>query len=406
MRGFRVDLGQARRSAKELLAAARRGEHQALVRMARRRDPLRLADAQLSIARELGYHSWPALVAAHRIGSFQPARLKDVDPLRIERVTLVPFTGRSDVVLICEPGTYRLPQGAVLPGEDALVHTTLRVGLNDADFRRQSTHLFALDHQGTHAAIATTGTRYHGDRLPHNTSAVWWTGPPSAAVSVLSGAGRVTETSLVELATESLQVMSDDHYWFEDQRNTELSYLSASSPQGGSGYSGTAEQWEANRSFIRAAIAEECSFLDIGCANGYLMESIETWTRQKNLHVTTYGLEISPAMANEARRRLPTHANRIWTGNAATWIPPTGLRFDIVYTLLDYVLPARRADYIARLTREVAAHNGRVVVGDYASFKDQPERHAARQLQGLGFEVAGVAEAPGATGSCAWIDIG
>ena len=53
-----LDLEQARRRAKERLRAARRGE---LV-LREDREP-RLADAQRSVANELGFPSWPALVA-------------------------------------------------------------------------------------------------------------------------------------------------------------------------------------------------------------------------------------------------------------------------------------------------------------------------------------------------------
>ena len=57
-----LNLDQARRQAKELLRAARAGDPQAQERLRADRTP-RLADAQHAIARELGFGSWPALVA-------------------------------------------------------------------------------------------------------------------------------------------------------------------------------------------------------------------------------------------------------------------------------------------------------------------------------------------------------
>ena len=57
-----LDLDQARRQAKELLRAARSGDVRALARLRSDRTP-RLADAQAAVARELGFPSWPALVA-------------------------------------------------------------------------------------------------------------------------------------------------------------------------------------------------------------------------------------------------------------------------------------------------------------------------------------------------------
>lgn len=57
-----IDLDQARRQAKELLRAARAGDSGALARLRADREP-RLADAQHVVAHELGFASWPALVA-------------------------------------------------------------------------------------------------------------------------------------------------------------------------------------------------------------------------------------------------------------------------------------------------------------------------------------------------------
>ena len=57
-----LDLDQARRRAKELLRAARAGDPDALARMRADRAP-RLADAQRAVAADLGFRSWPALVA-------------------------------------------------------------------------------------------------------------------------------------------------------------------------------------------------------------------------------------------------------------------------------------------------------------------------------------------------------
>jgi ankyrin repeat protein len=57
-----IDLDQARRRARELLRAARAGDPGALARMRDDRPP-RLADAQRAVAADLGFKSWPALLA-------------------------------------------------------------------------------------------------------------------------------------------------------------------------------------------------------------------------------------------------------------------------------------------------------------------------------------------------------
>jgi ankyrin repeat protein len=62
-----MDLDQLRKQAKELVRAARAGEPEALERLGGR-EPI-LARAQLAIAREQGYASWPKLVAAAEAGA-------------------------------------------------------------------------------------------------------------------------------------------------------------------------------------------------------------------------------------------------------------------------------------------------------------------------------------------------
>ncbi|MDQ6804075.1 MAG: hypothetical protein M3065_03720 [Actinomycetota bacterium] len=57
-----IDLEQARRRAKELLRDARAGDPEALARLRADRAP-QLADALRAVAAELGFSSWPALVA-------------------------------------------------------------------------------------------------------------------------------------------------------------------------------------------------------------------------------------------------------------------------------------------------------------------------------------------------------
>jgi HEAT repeat protein len=58
-----VNVVQLRKQAKELVAAARAGDREALVRLTDL--PLRLSSAQLVLAREHGYSSWPSLIRGH-----------------------------------------------------------------------------------------------------------------------------------------------------------------------------------------------------------------------------------------------------------------------------------------------------------------------------------------------------
>lgn len=60
------------------------------------------------------------------------------------------------------------------------------------------------------------------------------------------------------------------------------------------------------------ALDRSGTFLDVGCANGLLMSSVAKWSADRGLAVEPYGVEISPRLADLARRRYPKWRERIW----------------------------------------------------------------------------------------------
>ena len=103
----RPDLGQLRLRAKELRDAARRGDAPALERLARhypaaRGGEVRLAAAQLVIARELGFPSWPRLVAA--VGAGTAARRLAAD---FAAASVDGRARRAGEILRADPGIAR-----------------------------------------------------------------------------------------------------------------------------------------------------------------------------------------------------------------------------------------------------------------------------------------------------------
>jgi hypothetical protein len=65
-----------------------------------------------------------------------------------------------------------------------------------------------------------------------------------------------------------------------------------------------------------APIDRNGSFLDIGCANRLLMESVVAWAHERGHRVEPFGLDISAKLASRVRRRLPQWRDRIFVGNA------------------------------------------------------------------------------------------
>jgi SAM-dependent methyltransferase len=165
----------------------------------------------------------------------------------------------------------------------------------------------------------------------------------------------------------------------------EDAYLAGATPQAQSGHSGDAVRWETARRPVLDAVDRAGTFLDVGCANGLLMESVAAWSREDGHPLEPYGVDISPRLADLARRRCPQWADRVWAANALGWTPPR--RFTYVRTGLDYVPPPRRAEYVDPLLSEVVEPGGRLVVGVFNEERDQDG--LAALVASWGFPVAG-----------------
>ncbi len=172
----------------------------------------------------------------------------------------------------------------------------------------------------------------------------------------------------------------------------DAAYPAADNPRAQSGFGGDEERWQTARRPIADMIDRDGTFLDIGCANGYLMECVVRWTRHR---VEPYGLELAGAVAELARQQRPQWEKRIFLGNALTWQPP--MRFHFVRAELVYVPQERQRDLLQRLLGEVVAPGGRLIVCGYGSPRSGQPPHPVRRLvrsDGLEAEVEFDTEAP------------
>jgi hypothetical protein len=139
---------------------------------------------------------------------------------------------------------------------------------------------------------------------------------------------------------------SDDAWNAETRRLLERAYLTAQDPRAGSGFRGDEARWERARKPILGAIDRDGALLDVGCANGLLMESLVAWAGEEGYSIEPYGLDLIEPVAALARRRLPRWSQRIFAGDVMAWTPP--FRFDFVRTELECVLPDRRKALVER----------------------------------------------------------
>jgi hypothetical protein len=309
----------------------------------------------------------------------------DPDPATVRRITFVPFGEDGQCYLIEAAGGPKLPSGDVLPGEDYLLDTVLRVPLETAGFRYQRFRAVGL--AGDHLYAWIEGAPYTGER-PHATVELARL-PAEAAAARLQVAGRPELAAVVTAAAESYRSLDEQAFYSDNVRRLERAYLRAETAPGGSGFGGTDEQWRTARRHMTDGITADGTFLDVGCANGLLMESVAAWSAERGLHIEPYGVELSTGLVDLARRRLPQWADRIWAGNAIDWVPPDGLRFDYVHVLVDCVPRQRRADLIRHhLAHTVRPGTGRLLVSEYGA-TPAGGGSAPEILRDLGFAPAG-----------------
>jgi SAM-dependent methyltransferase len=171
-----------------------------------------------------------------------------------------------------------------------------------------------------------------------------------------------------------------EQYFDEMKSMLEPVYLAGETPWNQSGFSGTEERWNRLRRPIADCIDRSGRFLDIGCANGYLIECVVHWTKERGLEVEPYGLDISAEFVELAQRRLPQWADRLFVGNAWTWVPPQ--RFDFVSTELVYVPEELRRDYVQRLLDLFVADDGTLLLSEYRASRDADRPNWASEYVG------------------------
>jgi len=180
---------------------------------------------------------------------------------------------------------------------------------------------------------------------------------------------------------------TEQQQWFSSlQKELEEAYLQYDEPWRQSGFSGPEERWVACRKPIADCIEESGSFLDIGCANGYLLECVLKWTAARNLTVMPYGLDLSEKLVELARQRLPQFKDNIYTGNGWSWLNP--VRFDYVRTEIVYVPEELRRRYLERIMDVYLKDGGALLLAEYLSNKtpaDEP--WLARMLEQWGLKV-------------------
>ena len=182
----------------------------------------------------------------------------------------------------------------------------------------------------------------------------------------------------------------NEEEWFRNHIEWyETHYLQADSPRSQSGHSGGETIYRFTRGMLLEAIHKNGSFLDVGCANGHLIEMVSQWTKSTEIELTVYGLDFSRGLLDLAQHRLPLWSHRFFYGNALEWKPAR--KFDFVCIAeLGYVPRGREQDLFENLYSNYVASDGRLIVGPVGEEREKPRM--AKKLESWGYTCSGYCE--------------
>ncbi len=178
--------------------------------------------------------------------------------------------------------------------------------------------------------------------------------------------------------------------FLEELRRLERTYLDETEPARQSGFLGGESRWRVERELILEAVDADGDFLDVGFANGYLLEGLVNWAGEGGISLTPFGIDQGAGLIELAKRRLPRFASHFWAADAWDWSP--GRSFHYVYTMTDLVPERLLQDYLVRVMDRYVEKGGRLIVGGYGSYsKNQPAPDITAILTAFGLRVAGSA---------------
>ena len=186
-------------------------------------------------------------------------------------------------------------------------------------------------------------------------------------------------------------------------RALEEAYLRETDPVRQSGFGGGPERWRTERELVLDAVPDDGDFLDVGCANGYLLECLVQWGHERHIRLTPYGVDCGAYLIALAQQRLPQYAAHFWVANAWEWLPPRQFRY--VYSVYDCVPGELLPMYIRRLVTRYVEQGGTLIIGAYGSdSKREAARDLAADIAAAGFRVAGLSSRGGLpVARVAWI---
>ena len=100
--------------------------------------------------------------------------------------------------------------------------------------------------------------------------------------------------------------------------------------------------------------------MDIGSANGYLVDCLTNWMKHSGLNLEFFGLEISRELTELSKKNFPHLKDHFFNGNVLDWIPQE--KYDFVFTMILFGIPEQlREKYITRILEMYLKKGGRLI---------------------------------------------
>lgn len=155
-------------------------------------------------------------------------------------------------------------------------------------------------------------------------------------------------------------------------------------------------EWERERRFLAATINRDGSILDIGCANGFFLRSMQEWSGRK---LDPYGVDWDARSVETARRLFPWESSHFASLSMQELETRTDVglpaQFDFVYWNVwdNFPLDEPKGAEALRVAWDAVAPGGRLILGLYDADKEKNLR-AAEALRSRGYQVDGIMEHP------------
>lgn len=165
----------------------------------------------------------------------------------------------------------------------------------------------------------------------------------------------------------------------------------------------TLDTWEQMRHFISLTINKSGTFLDLGCANGFLLKCLQEWS---NHDIVPYGVDFRPEYISDAKNIFPMHTNNFKTDliKSGSTLPQNfPEKFDFIYWATWLNLDSNKYQYFIKSLKNLVKPRGRLIIGFY-DWNNEKTYGRIDRLKKLGIEFDGIIENPLNTEFLIWID--